>query len=346
MKKEFFSRRSFIRKSALTSGMAAMGAYVHATGPDPSAATPGKLPREVWIAGISQMDVHTQTPQLMLDEIADIVVNGMVFQPDILCLPETFPVVNFPKELSLAEKLEFSQNALSRFSELAGTYGTYVICPVYTSDGGKAYNAAVVFDRKGKNIGEYRKMHLTIGEIESGLTPGPLLPPVFAADFGRIGIQICYDIYWKDGWESLEKQGADVVFWPSAFAGGNRVNMKALEHQYIVVSSTRKNTSKICDIRGEVISQTGFWDKNFFCASVNLEKVLIDTWPHVSRFNEIRRKYGRKIRLSTLHEEQYTIIESLTPELFVADILREFEIKPYKQEVKEAEAAQIIARNV
>ena len=202
----------------------------------------------------------------------------------------------------------------------------------------------MVFDRAGSGLGEYRKIHLTIDEIESGLTPGPLQPPVFQADFGKFGIQICYDIYWNDGWEKLRDQGAEIVFWPSAFAAGQRVNTKAWENRYIVVSSTRKNTSKICDLRGEVIAQTGIWERNFFCGSVNLEKVLVDTWPHVRHFNEIRRKYGRKVRLTTLHEEQWTVIESLSPDVFAADILKEFGIKTLTQDCQEAEIAQIKAR--
>jgi predicted amidohydrolase len=193
-------------------------------------------------------------------------------------------------------------------------------------------------------LGEYRKMHLTVDEIGSGLTPGPLDVPVFETDFGRIGAQICYDMYWDDGWRTLAEKGAEIVFWPSAFAGGSRVNMKALEHQYVVVSSTRKNTSKICDIRGEQVNATGFWDRNFFCGKVNLEKVLIDTWPHVYHFSDIRKKYGRKVLISTLHEEQFSIIESLSPEILVVDILIEFGIRSYKEEVKEAEEAQIKAR--
>ena len=67
----------------------------------------------------------------------------------------------------------------------------------------------------------------------------------------------------------------NMIIWPSAFAGGKMVNTKAWQHKYVVVSSTQKGTSQICDISGEVIAQTGTWDRNFFYAPVNLGKVLI-----------------------------------------------------------------------
>ena len=67
--------------------------------------------------------------------------------------------------------------------------------------------------------GEYRKIHPTIGEMNSGVMPGPLNPPVFQTDFGAVGAQICFDIEWPDGWRKLREAGAEMVFWPSAFAG-------------------------------------------------------------------------------------------------------------------------------
>jgi len=45
-----------------------------------------------------------------------------------------------------------------------------------------------------------------------------------------------------------------------------------------------------------------------------------------------------------LHEEQFTVIESLSPEILIAGILKEYGIKPYKEEIAEAEAAQVKAR--
>jgi predicted amidohydrolase len=93
-------------------------------------------------------------------------------------------------------------------------------------------------------MGEYHKIHLTEGEISMGLTPGSLSPPVFHTDFGIIGVQICFDLLWDDGWKKLKDKGAEIVFLPSAFAGGQMVNAKAWQHKYVVVSSTRKHTSK------------------------------------------------------------------------------------------------------
>ncbi len=344
MKSKDFSRRSFLKKTALTSGLATMGSYAMAKELSTSDNIESELPREVWFAGISQMDLQTDTSRAMVDELLGITKKVLVYKPDVICFPEVFPTSNIDKELSLPEKLKASEDALDRLSSLAKHQNCYIICPVYTSSKGKAYNSAVVLNREGTAIGEYKKMHLTIGEIEAGLTPGPLDPPVFQTDFGKIGIQICFDIMWDDGWTKLEKEGAEIVFWPSAYAGGEVVNTKAHQHRYVVVTSTRKNTSKICDISGAVIAQTGIWDKNYYCAPVNMEKAFLHTWPFVKRFDEIRKKYGRKVRITTFHEEEWSIIESLSPEIMVTDILKEFDLKTYNQLTHEAELAQEKAR--
>jgi len=60
----------------------------------------------------------------------------------------------------------------------------------------------------------------------------------------------------------------------------------------------------------------------------------------VSRFPEIQKKYGRKIKIMTFHEEEWSVIESLSPEVAVSDILKEFDLKTYDEHIGSAEKAQ------
>jgi hypothetical protein len=197
----------------------------------------------------------------------------------------------------------------------------------------------VLLDRQGEVVGEYRKMHPTEGEMEKGVMPGPLDPPVFQTDFGVVGGQICFDIEWLDGWAALQKAGAEIVFWPSAFGGGQKLNMHANLNRYVVVSSTQKGVSKVCDISGETLAWTGLWDRTL-CIPVNLEKAFLHTWPYSQRFEDIRKKYGQAIRIVTFHDEEWTIIESREAEVKVADVLKEFEIRTYEEMIRDADAAR------
>ena len=316
------TRRNFIQRTAVTSGLATIipvGMSDSLTDQKPEDQNPAP---EIWIAGVSQMNLHAETPELMIDQVMEILSETVPYHPDFVCLPELFPFAYVDKQLSLNEKVAVSETVLNRFSEFSKENNCYTICPVYIPSNGKIYNAAVVFDRHGTMIGKYEKIHLTDYEIAGGLSCGQLFQPVIKTEFGPIGIQICFDIEWDDGWRMLRQQGAKIVFWPSAFAGGKCVNTKAWEHKYIVASATNKNTAKLCDISGEVIGQTGIWNSNLYCSPVNPEKVFLHTWPAVQRFGEIQKKYGRKVRITNFHEEEWSIIESLIGEIKVKDILQ------------------------
>jgi beta-ureidopropionase len=344
MEKHYITRRNFIQKTAVSSSLAAIVPGAIVAGEVSVKPEKEKLPREVWIACVSQMGLHADTPEHMVDQIFEILKEVRPYSPDIVCMPETFPFNNVEKQTTPQEKVEISDRVLKHFSEFSAQNNCYTICPVYTSRMGNVYNAAVVFDREGKRTGGYEKIHLTDYEINDGFKCGPLFQPVIATEFGRIGIQICFDIEWNDGWKMLRQQDAEIIFWPSAFAGGKCVNSKAWENKCVVASATCKNTAKLCDISGEVIDQTGIWNSNLFCAPVNLEKTFLHTWPYVQRFGEIREKYGRKVKITNFHEEEWSVIESQSPEILVKDILKEFDLKTHEELISFSEGLQVKSR--
>jgi hypothetical protein len=263
------------------------------------------------------------------------------FQPDIICLSEVFPFVGLPGgRPPLEEVAEIPIGPVCKpFAQFAAQNNCYVFCPIYTRDNEYFYNALVLIDRSGELVGEYRKMHPTVDEMERGINPGTLRPPVFQTDFGVIGAQICFDIEWDDGWQRLREGGAEIVFWSSAFAGGQALNARARIGKYCVVSSTRKDTSKIVDMTGQDIVWTGRW-RDWVCEPINLEKTLVHTWPFFQRFGDIEAKYGSNIRIKTFHEEEWSIVESRSPDLLVADVLKEFEIPTYDEFISDADSMQ------
>jgi predicted amidohydrolase len=106
------------------------------------------------------MGLRAATPDLMVDQVLEVLKQANPYKPDFVCLPEVFPFAGVEKQTSPYEKVEISGRVLTRFSEYSKQNNCYTICPVYTRRNGKIYNSAIVFDRKGNKIGSYDKIHL------------------------------------------------------------------------------------------------------------------------------------------------------------------------------------------
>ena len=139
---------------------------------------------------------------------------------DLVVLPED--AVCGGRSGSAAERsVALEGPVLERMAAKARQYGTYVVVPLFLVENreeGLYTNAAALLDRTGKVAGIYRKVHPVAAKssalLEDGVAPGTEFP-VFECDFGRLGIQICFDIEFGDGWEALARQGAEIVAWPS-----------------------------------------------------------------------------------------------------------------------------------
>jgi hypothetical protein len=192
-------------------------------------------------------------------------------------------------------------------------------------------------------MGEYRKANPTDGEMELGVTPGSLDPPVFQTDFGTIGIQICYDVNWYENWSRLSRAGAEIVFWPSAFGGGMMLNSLAWMNKYYIVTSTREHPTKIVDPLGADVVETGR-ASTFVCAPVNLDVAVVQTVEHIRKFDKITKKYGRRFRYRILHVEALALIEGLSPEISVPQVLKEFGIPTSKELIANSARLQAAKR--
>ena len=350
------SRRDFLKKSTLgatalgvsTLGASTLGAStLGLTGLSAQAEVPPQpeVPhpaRQVWVATLTQHNMEGTSCQEVIQAALRQMENALPFRPDIICLPEVFHVAGVkggrPSITQTAE--DGSGKIIGPFQAFAKQHRCYVIATVYALENGRYYNSAFVIDRQGQVIGKYHKIRPTTGEMDNGISPGPLDPPVFKTDFGTIGVQTCFDIEWPDGWQRLRQKGAELVFWPSAFAGGKMVNTMAWLNKYPVVSSTRKGTTKICDVTGEELAVSGSYSRWGVCAPINLEKVFLHSYPYNRQFPAIQQKYGQKVRIYTLHEEEFSIIESMSPQVKVADIMREFDLKTHEEHMQLAETQQ------
>jgi N-carbamoylputrescine amidase len=113
---------------------------------------------------------------------------------------------------------------VKRFQALAKELGLVLVLPMYEEEQpGVLYNTAAVIDADGKYLGKYRKHHIpqVPGFWEKFyFRPGNAGWPVFDTAVGRIGVYICYDRHFPEGWRALGLGGAEIVFNPSATSRG------------------------------------------------------------------------------------------------------------------------------
>lgn len=90
--------------------------------------------------------------------------------------------------------------------------GMHIVCGVDEGAGSCRYNSAVLLGPSGR-LATYRKLHLFHNE-QSWFTPGSGLP-VVELPWGRVGMVICYDLWFPEAARALAVAGADVIVVPT-----------------------------------------------------------------------------------------------------------------------------------
>ncbi len=128
-----------------------------------------------------------------------------------------------------------------RFQALAKELSMVVVLPMYEQEQpGVLYNTAALIDADGTYLGKYRKTHIpqTAGFLEKFyFRPGNLGFPVWDTAVGRVGIYICYDRHFPEGWRALGLNGAQMVFNPSATSRGLSAYLWKLEQPAAAVAN-------------------------------------------------------------------------------------------------------------
>jgi beta-ureidopropionase len=152
--------------------------------------------------------------------------------------------------------------------DLAKETGMVIVVPIFEEeDAGFFYNTAAVIDADGSYLGKYRKTHIphVKGFFEKYyFRPGNLGYPIFDTAIGRIGVYVCYDRHFPEGWRALGLKGAKIVFNPSATSRGLSMYLWNLEqpaaavaNEYFVAAINRVGT--------EPFGDNDFYGSSYFC---------------------------------------------------------------------------------
>ena len=128
-----------------------------------------------------------------------------------------------------------------RFQSLAKELAMVMILPMYEIvQAGLYYNTAAVIDADGSYLGKFCKQHIpqTHGFWEKYyFRPGIGGYPVFDTAVGKVGVYICYDRHFPEGWRILGLNGAEIVFNPSATSRGLSEYLWSIEQPAAAVAN-------------------------------------------------------------------------------------------------------------
>ena len=278
------------------------------------------------IAALCQAGRLFPTVDQNRDHVLGLLDLALAQKPDLVCLPETYTTAGVPgKAADIAEPVPGP--TLDRVARRARESRAYVICPITTLRDGECWNSAVIVDREGRIAGIYDKAHpVTTSHdytaFEDGIMPGGS-PPVFDLDFGRVGIQICFDAGFPETWQQLADQGARLIVWSSAYNGGFPLRAYAYLHHVYVVSSVRAERSRIIDPCGAVLAQADQW-ANVIWRDVNLDFAVCHYDWNYSIPDRIQARYPGRVDIRSYPDEAHFIVEPVDDGLTIAQLQREF----------------------
>jgi len=241
------------------------------------------------------------------------------------------------------------------FARVARQYHSYIVAPTYLLEDRatkRCSNAAILFDRSGEVVGIYRKVHLVVdtgtGSMEHGSTPGKE-EPVFACDFGKLGIQICYDMEFDDGWRELARKGAELVVWPTQSPQTSQPAWRAKRNHYYIVSSTWRNNASIFEPTGKIVSQVK-WPAsekkveagnliapadNVLVQELDLSYAILPWSSTLENGEALKKAFGDKVGYRYYEDEDRGMFWSNDPHMTIRQMLRSLGLTEEQEELQQ-----------
>ena len=213
----------------------------------------------------------TGDKESMVEKNIDYAREAAAQGAQVLCFQEIFSSSYFcnvqdPKYYDEAEEIP-SGPTMYRMLALAKETEMVLVVPIYERvDEGTFYNTSAVIDADGTFLGIYRKTH--IPQVEGFwekfyFRPGNLGYPIFDTAVGRIGVYICYDRHFPEGWRVLGLRGAKIVFNPSATTRGHSRYLWELEQPAAAVAN-EYFVGAINRVGSEDLVDTDYYGSSYF----------------------------------------------------------------------------------
>lgn len=194
---------------------------------------------------LAQINIKFADPAANAKTVAEFTIQAAKQGADVVVFPEMWNTGYALDRLSTLADPDGrkTRQLLSRLAKQAAI--SIVGGSVATSRNGKFYNSSLIFDRSGREVASYDKVHLFgLMKEDQYLTAGDQenffqLAQVPSASF------ICYDLRFPEWVRTVARHGADILYFPAEWPASRieqwkiMLQARAIENQAFVVAVNR-----------------------------------------------------------------------------------------------------------
>jgi len=262
------------------------------------------------------------------EEMAELVDREAATGADLIVLPEMWPKSKKPVTLEDAP--------ITTLAAVAKKHQIYIISPILRKEEGTAYNSAVVLDRQGKVLGVYDKLFPVLADPPEVKDRGEQVRPgadayVFEADFGRIGMAICFDAQFPEVWHRLAHNGAQLVLFSGISSGGQTLGAYAMLHHYYIVCCTNSGECQVYDITGDKLLHER---KGISRITLDMDRRILHTNDFYNKWPVPGQKLDRLLKENPgvvidkkMPREEWYVLKATQPDVDVPALIRKYDMQ-------------------
>ena len=258
----------------------------------------------------AQIDCLLGQPQANLNKIIASIRAAAERDARLVMFPEC-ALTGYAYE-SLTEAIPFAEplkgSSAEAIAEVCRETNAYAVVGFIEADGDKYYNAAMLVGPDGV-VGGYRKVHLPFIGVDRFLTPGDRQFNVFDLPFGKVGLNICYDISFPEPARVLKLLGAELIAlitnWPTAAWRSPEfvANARAIENHVFYAATDRVGSergwdfigrSKIVDCNGDTLAEASEQDEELIVVAIDFQEADHNRIVNVAGAYEVDRVGDRR----------------------------------------------------
>jgi len=241
---------------------------------------------------IFQMRAEKGRVRENLTKVEDVAKKAALSGSDVLLLPEYFATGFDLKRLAgLATGTD--EGVFAEISRIAGENRIAITGASPSQDKGRMYNTAFYFNKQGKLVAKYNKMHLFSVMNENDYFYAGSDSVVFDTEFGKAGIICCFDLRFPELARRLTLDGAKIIFIPAFWPEPRLehwkilVQARAIENLvYVAVcnsaslsESQQMGFSQVIGPDGGVLTKAG------------KDEILLNAEVDINKVDEVRDKF-------------------------------------------------------